>query len=94
VHPKSDPSAVFDRALIAIEMASATTRLALALPEPHGARVLLSLKSALAVLLQSMDPTQGSSSPSAERVVHRTNAVRKSSSKRIAATVKAGLSFK
>lgn len=52
-YPKSDPSVVYDRALIAIEMASATTRFALALPEPHRARTLLSLKDAIAVLLES-----------------------------------------
>ena len=50
-HPECDPSAVYDRALIAIEAASATTRLALTLPEPHRARVLRSLKAALSVLL-------------------------------------------
>jgi AcrR family transcriptional regulator len=53
-HPGCDPSAVYDRALIAIEAASATTRLALTLPEPHRARVLFSLKAALSLLL---DPT-------------------------------------
>lgn len=53
-YPGCDPSAVYDRALIAIEAASATTRLALTLPEPHRARVLFSLKAALSVLL---DPT-------------------------------------
>ena len=51
-HPASDPSAVYDRALIAIEMASSTTRFALALPEPHRARILLSLKAALSLLLE------------------------------------------
>src|SRR5208337_1196488 len=58
LHPESDASAIYDRALIAIEMASATTRLALALPEPHRARVLLSLKSALSLLLESMNPNR------------------------------------
>jgi len=53
-HPESDASALYDRALIAVEMASATTRFALALPEPHRARILLSLKTALSQLL---DPT-------------------------------------
>jgi len=48
----ADPSVVFDRALIAIEMASATTRFALTLPEPHRARILLSLKNALSLLLK------------------------------------------
>jgi len=51
-HPESDPSAIYDRALIAIEMASSTTRFALALPEPHRARILLSLKAALSLLLE------------------------------------------
>jgi AcrR family transcriptional regulator len=50
-HPECNPSAVYDRALIAIETASATTRLALTLPEPHRARVLFSLKAALSLLL-------------------------------------------
>jgi AcrR family transcriptional regulator len=50
-HPECDASALYDRALIAIEAASATTRLALTLPEPHRARVLGSLKTALSVLL-------------------------------------------
>ena len=56
MHPAVAPSTIFDRALIAIEMASATTRLALVLPEPHRARVLLSLKTALSVLFESMHP--------------------------------------
>jgi AcrR family transcriptional regulator len=51
MHPKSDPGILFDRALIAIEMASSTTRLALCLPEPHRARILHSLKAAVAHLL-------------------------------------------
>ena len=51
-HPSGDPGAVFDRALIATEMASATTRFALTLPEPHRARILLSLKTALSLLLE------------------------------------------
>jgi AcrR family transcriptional regulator len=50
-YPEGDPTAVFDRALVAIEAASATTRLALALPEPHRARVLYSLKTSLSLLL-------------------------------------------
>jgi len=50
-HPRADPTALYDRALIAIEMASATTRFALALPEPHRARVVISLKRSLALLL-------------------------------------------
>jgi AcrR family transcriptional regulator len=82
MHPESDPSAILDRALIAIEMASATTRLALALPEPHRARVLLSLKSALSVLLESMNPNGKPSSPPRERKTCRTDAIRKARPKR------------
>jgi AcrR family transcriptional regulator len=51
MHPRSDPSLLYDRALIAIEMASSTTRLALCLPEPHRARTLHSLKAAVGLLL-------------------------------------------
>jgi AcrR family transcriptional regulator len=51
MHPDADPGALYDRALIAIEMSSATTRLALSLPEPHRSRILLSLKAAIAVLV-------------------------------------------
>jgi AcrR family transcriptional regulator len=50
-HPKTALSSLFDRALIAIEMSSSTTRLALCLPEPHRARILHSLKAAVALLL-------------------------------------------
>ena len=53
MHPKSDPGPLYDRALIAIEMVSSTTRLALCLPEPHRARILHSLKAAVAFLLNS-----------------------------------------
>jgi AcrR family transcriptional regulator len=53
-YPECHPSAVYDRALITIETASATTRLALTLPEPHRARVLFALKAALSVLLDPM----------------------------------------
>jgi AcrR family transcriptional regulator len=77
MHPESDPSAIYDRALIGIEMASATTRFALVLPEPHRARVLLSLKSALAELLESMNSNKHPSSPPRERKTRRTDAVRK-----------------
>jgi AcrR family transcriptional regulator len=51
MHPKTDARSLNDQALIAIEMASSTTRLALCLPEPHRARVLQSLKAAIALLL-------------------------------------------
>ena len=50
-HPEADPDALFDRALISNEMSSATVRLALSLPEPHRSRILLSLKSAIALLV-------------------------------------------
>ncbi len=50
-HPAADPTALYDRALIAIEMASSTTRLALALAEPHRSRLVLSLKRSLSQLL-------------------------------------------
>jgi AcrR family transcriptional regulator len=82
MHPECDPSAIFDRALIAIEMASATTRLALALPEPHRARVLLSLKSALAVLVESMNPNRARATPPRERKTRRRSAARKPRSNR------------
>ena len=51
MHPKSEPSSLYDRALIAIKMASSSTRLALCLPEPHRARILHSLKVAVTLLL-------------------------------------------
>ena len=52
-HPRADLTALSDRALIAIEMASSTTRFALALAEPHRARILLALKRSLSLLLES-----------------------------------------
>jgi AcrR family transcriptional regulator len=75
-YSQCDASAVYDRALIAIETASATTRLALTLPEPHRARVLFSLKAALSVLL---DPKtlEKSKTSSAENHKRREIAVRK-----------------
>ena len=51
IYPEADADALFDRALISNEMSSATTRLALSLPEPHRSRILLSLKSAIALLV-------------------------------------------
>jgi AcrR family transcriptional regulator len=63
MHPKSDSTAVHDRALIAIEMASSTTRLALCLPEPHRARILHSLKTAVALLLSPPNLQERTSSP-------------------------------
>jgi AcrR family transcriptional regulator len=67
-YPECDPSAVYDRALIAIEAASATTRLALTLPEPHRARVLFSLKAALSVLLDPMTLSKRKGSQTEKRI--------------------------
>ncbi|MGO8760083.1 MAG: TetR family transcriptional regulator [Terracidiphilus sp.] len=59
--PHADSGVVFDRALVVVEAASATTRLALSLPEPHRARLLLSLKKTIPLLL---DPaTLGGAEP-------------------------------
>jgi AcrR family transcriptional regulator len=92
MHPKSDPSAVYDRALIAIEMASATTRLALALPEPHRARVLLALKTALSVLLGPVTLSSHSTLPTGNKKSRPSTAVRKPRSNQKAATAKSGSS--
>jgi hypothetical protein len=51
--PHADARWLYDRALIAVEATSSTTRLALGLPEPHRARILQSLKVAIA---QMVDP--------------------------------------
>ena len=51
MHPDVAAASLYDRALIAIEMSSSTTRLALCLPEPHRARILQSLKAAIALLI-------------------------------------------
>ncbi len=51
--PHADARWLYDRALIAVEATSSTTRLALGLPEPHRARILHSLKAAIA---QMLDP--------------------------------------
>src|SRR6516165_8347326 len=64
MHPKFDPVLLYDRALIAIEMASSTTRLALCLPEPHRARILQSLKAAIALLI---NPATWDSQPAVTR---------------------------
>lgn len=71
-HPECDPSALYDRALITIEAASATTRLALTLPEPHRARVLFSLKAALSVLLdpKTLERQQSSGVRKEKRSAH------------------------
>ena len=88
MHPESDPSAVYDRALIAIEMASATTRLALALPEPHRARVLLSLKSAISLLIDPVTLNNPASSRSREKKTRRSGPVAHARSTGRAATAK------
>jgi len=75
MHPGADPSAVFDRALIAIEMSSATTRLALTLPEPHRARVLLSLKDAISLLIDPVTLDNHAPLPPGKRKTHRAGAV-------------------
>jgi AcrR family transcriptional regulator len=53
LQPHADAKWLYDRALIAVETTSSTTRLALGLPEPHRARILNSLKAAIA---QMVDP--------------------------------------
>ena len=80
LHPDSDPSALHDRALIAIEMASATTRLALTLPEPHRSRVLLSLKEAISLLIDPVTQNGQASLLSAKKKTGRGGAVRKARS--------------
>ncbi|MGD0913777.1 MAG: TetR/AcrR family transcriptional regulator [Terracidiphilus sp.] len=89
MHPESDPSAVYDRALIAIQMASSTTRFALVLPEPHRSRILLSLKAAISLLI---DPVTLNGTVPAEipkTKVRRAGTVQKSRTSRKAATAKA-----
>jgi len=51
MYPKADANALFDRALVTIETANSTTRLALTLPEPHRARLLLALKATIPLLI-------------------------------------------
>ena len=91
-HPDSDPSAFYDRALIAVEMASATTRFALALPEPHRARVLLSLKSALALLLEPVTLNPYLSLPPGQRKTRRAGVARRAQSNRRTSVAKGVLS--
>jgi len=91
-HPESDPTSLYDRALIAIEMSSSTTRLALCLPEPHRARVLQSLKAEVAVLLR---PANLSDRPqlSADKARNkRASVVSKAKSSRKEATARSGSS--
>jgi hypothetical protein len=90
MHPKAAPTTLLDRALVAIEMSSSTTRLALCLPEPHRARILQSLKSAIALLLNPASLDGVSPAPRQKR---RSAGIKKAAkrvpSKR-AATAKAG----
>ncbi len=90
MYPGSNPSAVYDCALIAIETASATTRLALTLPEPHRARVLLSLKAAISLLIDSVTLSGRASSLRGERKARRGAAARKAKSTGKSARSKAG----
>jgi AcrR family transcriptional regulator len=76
MYPESNPSAIFDRALIAIEMASATTRLALTLPEPHRARVLLSLKTAISLLIDPVTLDGRASLPTGKTKAERASVAR------------------
>jgi AcrR family transcriptional regulator len=92
LHPDCDPSALYDRSLIAIEMASATTRFALALPEPHRARVLLSLKAAISLLIDPVTLDTQGSLQSAGKKARRAGAVRKARPTGKSTTAKAGLS--
>lgn len=88
-YPESDKDALYDRALIAIEMASATTRLALTLAEPHRSRVLLSVKEAISLLI---DPVtlHGQGSLSSEAGKTRARAAQEASPNKRAATAKSG----
>jgi len=79
MHPDADPSALYDRALIAIEMSSATTRLALSLPEPHRSRILLSLKAAIALLV---DPSTMNTHAAVLPQTNRAGGVRRAESKK------------
>jgi AcrR family transcriptional regulator len=85
MHPKAAPGTLYDRALIAIEMSSSTTRLALCLPEPHRARILQSLKSAVALLIDPANWERRSVLPQAKK-----KAPRGSTKSRKAATARSG----
>lgn len=81
IYPKTDAVAVLDRALVAIETASATTRFALTLPEPHRARLLLSLKEAIPLLLAPV--TFGAAAQPTEKTkTHLSGTVRKARPKK------------
>ncbi|MGA3160730.1 MAG: TetR/AcrR family transcriptional regulator [Terracidiphilus sp.] len=88
LHPDSDPTALYDRSLIAIEMASATTRFALALPDPQRARVLLSLKAAVSLLIDPVTLKGDASLQPAGKKARRTGAVGKTKHSGKAATAK------
>lgn len=90
MYPDADPSAVHDRALIAIEMASATTRLALALPEPHRSRVLLSLKAAISLLIDPVTLNAHASVSASKKKTRSAGATRKAKPNGKAATAKRG----
>ena len=90
LHPDSDPSALYDRSLIAIEMASATPRFALALPEPHRARVLLSLKVAISLLIDPVTLNVHATLQHAGKKTHRAGAVHKAKRSGKAATATRG----
>lgn len=94
MHPKADRSAVYDRALIAIEMASSTTRLALSLPEPHRARVLLSLKAAISLLIDPVTLSSPAASRSRGQKPRRPSAVPHARSKGKGGTAKAGTALR
>jgi AcrR family transcriptional regulator len=90
MHPESDPSSLYDRALISIEMASSTTRLALCLPEPHRARILQSLKAAVALLLKPATLNSRSPLPSGTAKTKGKTAASKAGSSKRVATARSG----
>jgi AcrR family transcriptional regulator len=83
MHPNVAASSLYDRALIAIEMSSSTTRLALCLAEPHRARILQSLKAAIALLINPATwdaqpaPVRTRSKPSRRAAVSNRKPVRR-----------------
>jgi len=92
-YPEGDPTAVFDRALIAIEAASATTRLSLALPEPHRSRVLFSLKTSLSLLLDPSTLEKRKRAPTGKKKGGE-NVGTKAPAKRRAVSPKSGPSYR
>jgi AcrR family transcriptional regulator len=93
MHPRTAHSTLFDRALVAIEMSSSTTRLALCLPEPHRARTLHSLKSAIALLLSPANLDGAAPAPRGKREAVPLKRA-KGSAKRKGATSKSGPSLR